>query len=323
MVIDRRRAVLLSLVCATTALHAQPSGFPDKPIRVIVPFAPGGPADVLARLVGEAMGKDLKQPVIVENKAGAAGNIGVAQIAKASHDGYTLGVIPNGNLVVNPSLYPSLPYKVSDLQPVAMLGEVENVLVVGASVPANSLKELLDLARNKPNALSFATSGAGSQAHLAAEMLAQQVNIQLSHVPYKGTAPAISDVLSGHVTMMFASSSSVIPFIQSGKLRAIGVASPKRSAALPDVPTIAEQGLPGFESISWYALFAPAGTPGAVVDLLSKEVNGIMKRPEVQQKASGQGITVAIHTPEQLLTRMKAEASRWASVIKSRNLTMD
>ena len=319
----RRLLIAMALACGIPALHAQTTNYPEKAVRVIVPFAPGGPADVLARLVGEALGKDLKQAFVIDNKAGAAGNIGVGQIAKANPDGYTLGVVPNGNLVVNPSLYPSLPYKVNELQPVAMLGEVENILVVGSGVSANSLQELLALARSKPNSLSFATPGAGSQAHMAAELMAQQAGIQISHVPYKGMGPAMSDVLSGHVSMLFGSASSVLPFIQNGKLRAIGVASPKRSATLPNVPTIAEQGLPGFEAISWYALLAPAGTPKAVVDKLSNEVNAVMKRPETQQKVSAQGISVATYTPEQLSARMKAETTRWASVIKSRNLTMD
>lgn len=323
MRMDRRMAIGMALVCGAPALYAQTPSYPDKAIRMVVPFAPGGPADALARLVGEALGKDLKQPVVVENKAGAAGNIGVSHLSKAAADGYTLGVVPNGNLVVNPSLYPSLSYKVSELQPIAMLGEVENILVVSPSVPANSLKELLALARSKPNSLSFATPGAGSQAHLAAELMAQQAGVQISHVPYKGMGPAMSDVLSGHVTMLFGSASSVLPLVQSGKLRAIGVASPKRSPALPELPTIAEQGLPGFEAISWYALLAPAGIPTAITDKLSREVNAVMKRPDIQQKAAGQGITVASYTPEQLSARMKAETVRWASVVKSRNLTMD
>lgn len=323
MRMDRRMAIAMALVCGAPALYAQTSSYPDKPIRMVVPFAPGGPADVLARLVGEALGKDLKQPMVVENKAGAAGNIGVSHLAKAAADGYTLGVVPNGNLVVNPSLYPSLPYKVSELQPIAMLGEVENILVVSPSVPANSLRELLALARSKPNSLSFATPGAGSQAHLAAELMAQQAGVQISHVPYKGMGPAMSDVLSGHVSMLFGSASSVLPFVQSGKLRAIGVASLKRSPALPELPTIAEQGLPGFEAISWYALLAPAGIPAAITDKLSREVDAVMKRPEIRQKAAGQGITVASYTPEQLSARMKAETVRWASVVKNRNLTMD
>lgn len=323
MRVNRRLAIALAFVSGAPVLHAQPSTYPDKAVRMVVPFAPGGPADVLARVLAEELAKELKQPVIVENKAGAAGNIGVAQIAKASPDGYTLGVVPNGNLVVNPSLYPALPYKASELQPLAMLGEVENILVVNNNVSAQTLKELLALAKSKPNALSFATPGAGSQAHMAAELLAQQAGVQMTHVAYKGMGPAMSDVLSGHVTMLFGSASTVLPFIQSGKLRAIGVASPKRSPALPDLPTIAEQGLPGFEAISWYALVAQAGMPKAIVDKLARDVSVVMKRPEIQKKIAAQGISVASYTPEQLSARMKSETTRWADVIKSRNLSLD
>lgn len=323
MRVTRRLSIVTALVLGTSALQAQTVAYPEKPVRIIVPFAPGGPADVLARVAGEALSKNLKQPVVIENKAGAAGNLGVAQIAKANPDGYTLGVVPNGNLVVNPSLYPALPYKAADLQPLAMLGEVENILVVNTGVPANSLKELLALARRQPNTVSFATPGAGSQAHLAAELLAQQGNVQLTHVAYKGMGPAMSDVLSGHVTMLFGSASSVLPFIQNGKLRAIGIASQKRSPALPDLPTIAEQGLPGFEAVSWYALIGPAGMPRSITDQLAKESSAVMKRPDILQKISAQGINVTTYTPEQLSTRMKGETARWADVIKSRNLTMD
>jgi len=255
--------VIAGLSFALGGSVALAQAWPAKPVKVIVPFAPGGPADQLGRMAAQAVTDALGQPGVVENKVGAAGNIGVDQIAKAAPDGYTVGVVPVGNIAVNPSLFPNLPYAARELTPVAMLAVVDNVLVVPASVPANNLRELLALARQKPEGLSFSSPGAGSQAHLAGELLALESGAKLVHVPYKGMAPALNDLLAGQVNLMFAATSTAIPHIQSGKLRAIGVASLRRLAALPQVPTIAEQGFAGFEAVSWYALMAPAAdSPG-------------------------------------------------------------
>ncbi|VTU18837.1 Argininosuccinate lyase [Variovorax sp. PBS-H4] len=315
--IQRRLALLLPLLFASV-VHAQT--WPAKPVRLIVPFAPGGPADVLARVMGQELSDALGQPFIVENKVGAAGNIGVEQIAKAAPDGYTLGIVPVGNVAVNPSLFPSLPYKASELAPVAMLATVENVLAVNAEVPARSLKELLALAKQKPGTLSFASPGAGSQAHLAGELMALEADVKLIHVPYKGVGPAINDLVGGQVTMMFGSVSAVLPHVKSGKLRALGVASLKRSAAMPDLPTIAEQGLPNFEAVSWYALMAPAGTPAAVIDRLNAESTRSLARPAIKEKFAAQGLEPGSGKPQDLAATIRTETARWSEVIKKQNI---
>ena len=318
--IQRRLALLLPLLFAAAPLiaHAQP--YPSKPVRVIVPFAPGGPADVLARVIGQELSEALGQPFVVENKVGAAGNIGVEQIAKAMPDGYTVGIVPVGNVAVNPSLFPTLPYKASELAPVAMLATVENVLVVNADVPAKSLKELLALAKQKPGTLSFASPGAGSQAHLAGELMALSAEVKLIHVPYKGIGPALNDVVGGQVTMMFGAMSAVLPHVKSGKLRALGVASIKRSATMPELPTIAEQGLPRFEAVSWYALMAPAGTPAPIIDRLNAESARSLAKPAIREKFAAQGLEPGGGKPQELATEIQAETVRWADVIRKQNI---
>jgi tripartite-type tricarboxylate transporter receptor subunit TctC len=319
--IQRRLALLLPLLAAPLIAHAQP--YPSKPVRVIVPFAPGGPADVLARVIGQELSDALGQPFVVENKVGAAGNIGVEQIAKAMPDGYTVGIVPVGNVAVNPSLFPALPYKASELAPIAMLATVENVLVVHAGVPVKSLKELLALAKQKPGTLSFASPGAGSQAHLAGELMALSAEVKLIHVPYKGIGPALNDVVGGQVTMMFGAMSAVLPHVKSGKLRALGVASIKRSATMPELPTIAEQGLPRFEAVSWYALMAPAGTPAPIVDRLNAEIARSLAKPAIREKFAAQGLEPGGGKPQDLATEIQAETVRWGDVIRKQNIKPD
>jgi tripartite-type tricarboxylate transporter receptor subunit TctC len=314
-------AIAAAVALSSGAAHGQ--AYPSKPVRIVVPFAPGGPADLLGRLAGQAITDGLGQPAVVDNRVGAAGNIGVDFIAKAAPDGYTLGIVPVGNIAVNPSLFPNLPYKASELAPVALLATVENVLVVNAALPAANLKELLALARQKPESISFASPGAGSQAHLAGELLALDGNVKLVHVPYKGTGPALNDVVGGQVSMMFAQASSAVPFIQQGKLRAIGVASLKRSGALPQAPTIAEQGMGGFEAVSWYALMAPAGTPKDVVDKLHAEMAKLLARSDTRDKFAALGMEAGMGTAEQLATRITQETARWSDVVRKRNIKAD
>jgi tripartite-type tricarboxylate transporter receptor subunit TctC len=316
----KRSALLLTLLLCAAPFAAQAQAYPAKPVHLIVPFAPGGPADVLGRVLGQELADTMGQPFVVDNKVGAAGNIGVDLIAKAPADGYTLGVVPAGNIAVNPSLFPSLPYKAADLQPVAMLGTVENVLVVNAEVPAKSLKDLLALAKQKPGTLSFASPGAGSQAHLAGELMALDAGVQLIHVPYKGIGPALNDVIGGQVTMMFGAMSAVLPHIKTGKLRALGVASLKRSASLPELPTIAEQGLPKFEAVSWYALMAPAGTPAAIVDKLNAESARMLAKPAMKEKFSALGLEPGGGKPQELAATIQAETARWSEVIRKRDI---
>lgn len=314
---------LLALLPLTVAMPAMAQPYPNKVLRMVVPFPPGGPTDVLGRVLGQGLQDAWKQTVVVENKAGAAGNIGVDAIAKATPDGHTMGVVPVGNIAVNPALYPNLPYKAAELAPVAMLATVENVLVTNAEVPARSLKELLALAAAKPGTLSFASPGAGSQAHLAGELLQIAGGVKLIHVPYKGTGPALNDLLGGQVTMMFAQLSSALPHIKSGKLRVLGVASPARSGLLPEVPTVAEQGLANFEAVSWYALMVPAGTPTDVISKLAAETRRVLAQPETREKLVALGLQVGGGTPAQLAMTIDNESRRWADVIRRQNIKAD
>lgn len=314
---------LMTLLMAGLPMLASAQAYPSKPVRLIVPFPAGGPADVLGRVVGEGLSKAWGQSVLVENKAGAAGTIGVDQAAKAAPDGYTLALVPVGNIVVNPSLFRSLPYKPTDLVPVTMLATAENVLVVGANVPATSLAELLKLAAQKPGELTFASPGAGSQAHLAGELLQLDAKVRLNHIPYKGVSPAMTDLVGGQVTMMFAQVSSALPYIKSGKLHALGVASQKRSPLMPDVPTIAEQGFPKFEAVSWYALMAPAGTPKDVIGRVHRQTLEVLANPAVKEKLATLGMETAGGTPQALATTIQQDSARWAGVIRQRQITVD
>jgi len=314
------RSLFLSLLLCAASFGATAQTYPSKPLHVIAPFPPGGPVDALGRVLAQGLSDAMGQPAVVENKVGAAGNIGIEQAAKAAPDGYTLAIVPLGNIAVNPALYPNLPYKAADLAPVTMLATVENVLVVNSAVPARSLKELLALAAQKPGGISFASPGAGSQAHLAGELLALNGGVQLLHVPYKGIGPALNDLLGGQVTMMFAQMSSVLPHIKSGKLRALGVASLKRSPVMPETPTIAEQGLPRFEAVSWYALMVPAGTPRAVIDKLNGETGKLFATPALKEKLAALGMDAAPGKPAELAAAIQADTQRWTEVIRQKNI---
>lgn len=314
---------LMTLLAAGLPMLASAQAYPSKPVRLIVPFPADGPADVLGRVVGEGLSKAWGQSVLVENKAGAAGTIGMEQAAKAAPDGYTLAVVPVGNIAVNPSLFRSLPYKAQDLVPVTMLATAQNVLVVGANVPAASLADLLKLAAQKPGELTFASPGAGSQAHLAGELLQLDAKVRLNHIPYKGVSPAMTDLVGGQVTMMFAQVSSALPYVKAGKLHALGVASQKRLAVMPDVPTIAEQGFPRFEAVSWYALMAPAGTPREVIARINHQALEVLANPALKEKLATLGMDPSGGTPQELATTIEQDSARWAGVIRKRQITVD
>lgn len=314
------RSAFLAWLLAIASFGAAAQAYPSRALHVIAPFPPGGPVDVLGRVLAQGLSDAMGQPAVVDNKVGAAGNIGIDQATKAAPDGYTMAIVPLGNIAVNPALYPNLPYKAADLAPVTMLATVENVLVVNSAVPARSVKELLALAAQKPGGISFASPGAGSQAHLAGELLALNSGVQLLHVPYKGIGPALNDLLGGQVSMMFAQMSSVLPHIKSGKLRALGVASLKRSAVMPETPTIAEQGLPRFEAVSWYALMVPAGTPRAVIDKLNLETVKLFARPELKEKLAALGMDAAAGKPADLAAAIQADTLRWTEVIRQKNI---
>ncbi len=290
----------LSCGVASGASAQDATAYPSRPIRILVGFAAGGAPDALARIVGDRLNQRFGQSVVVENRVGAQGNIAMAALAKAPPDGYTLALVPIGNAAVNPTLFKDLPFDIAkDFAPVTLLATVENVLVVGAQQPIGTVKDLVALGRAKTAPITYASPGAGSLAHLAAELLARRAGFEMSHVAYRGVAPALTDVLRGEVTMMIAQLSTAKPLIDSGQLRALGIASGERSAVMPDVPTIEEAAdLPGFEAVSWYALMAPAGTPETVVAKLQQEIAALLRLPEVKAALEAQGAKPVGGTPQ-------------------------
>lgn len=297
---------------------ADDAGYPSNPIRIIVGFAAGGAPDALARVIADRLNHDWKQTVVVENRTGAAGNIAMVAVAKAPADGYTLALVPVGNAAVNPSLFPDLPYDMKQFAPITQIANVENVLVVSAKSPVKSVADLIALGRSKD--LTYATPGAGSLAHLAAELFASSAGIRMTHVGYRGVAPALTDVLRGEVTMMFAQLSTAKPLIDGGELRALGIASQTRSQALPDVPTIAEAGIPGFEAVSWYALMAPVGTPDAIIAKIRNSVVQAITAPEATAALEAQGARPVVNTPAELTQVIATDTVRWAKVIHDSNI---
>lgn len=311
-------ALAAALMLASGPALAQAEAYPTRPIRIIVGFAAGGAPDALARIVADRLTQRWGQPVTVENRVGAQGAAAMVAVAKSEPDGATLALMPVGNAAVSPALFPNLPYDpVKDFAPVTQLATVENVLVVGAGVPARSVADLVALGRAPGPGLTYATPGAGSLAHLAAELFARSAGITLTHVPYRGVAPALTDVLRGEVTMMVAQLSTAKPLVESGQLRALAVASPRRSAVLPDVPTLAEAtGVAGLEAVSWYALMAPARTPAAIVARLNEAVSAAMKAPEVAAAMAAQGALPVGNSPAELSAVIAADTARWGKVVR-------
>jgi tripartite-type tricarboxylate transporter receptor subunit TctC len=275
--------------------------------------------------VGEKLGAIWGQAVLIENRPGAAGNVGMEAGAKAPADGYTLLSAPNGNLVVNPHMYAALAYDVfKDLAPITRIASVQNVLVVHPDIPAKTVKELIALARAKPGTLNFASPGNGSQAHVAVELLKLQLGIELVHVPYKGVGPALQDLLGGRINVMVAQVPAALPHIQSGKLRALGVASAAPIAALPGVPTIAAAAsLPGFEAVSWYALMAPAATPSAIINKVHADTAKVLQMADVRERLTGMGAEPSGEPPAELAARIKTEYDRWGEVVRKANIRAD
>jgi len=302
---------------AAGSLHAQPA-WPSKPIVYVVPFAVGGNTDTLARLISQKLAVALGQPVVIENKPGAGGNIGSDFVAKAKPDGYTILGGTISSHAINASVYQNMPYDVvKSFEPVILLGSNPLVFAVNASTPYKTLKEVLDAARAKPGQLSFVSPGAGTSPHLAGELLKTLTNVDMTHVPYKGSGPALSDVIGGHVPIIIDTTIVLGAQIKAGKLRPLAVAYPQRLATLPDVPTAAEAGVPGWEVVSWQAVFAPAGTPKPIVQRLNTEIAGILKTPDVQARLADLGVEVGGGPPEQLGEFQKAEIAKWAKVVKA------
>jgi tripartite-type tricarboxylate transporter receptor subunit TctC len=301
---------------------AEVPDYPSRSIRIIVGFSAGGAPDALARIIGEKLGQAWGQSVIVENRVGAQGNIAMSAVAKAAPDGHTLAIVPIGNAAINPALFSKLPYDpVKDFVPVTQIATVENVLVVSAQSPVKTAQQLIALGHSKTAHLTYATPGAGSLAHLAAELLARAGGFEMTHVPYRGVTPALTDVLRGEVTMTFAQLSTAKPLIDNGQLRALGVASKERSAVLPDVPTIAEAtGISGLEAVSWYGLMAPARTPEPIVRKLYEEVSRVIQLPDVKAGLMAQGAQPVGSTPAELAAVIAEDTARWSKVIREANI---
>jgi tripartite-type tricarboxylate transporter receptor subunit TctC len=307
--------LLLAAQCLGCTAWAQTPS--DKPIRIVVPFAAGGPTDVLARVLAPKLTASLKRTVIVENKAGATGSIGATFVAKSAPDGDTLLLGTSSIMAASPNLTANLTYDpVNDFVPISLVATIENILVVHPSVPAKTVKELVAYAKANPNKLSYASSGIGSTYHLGAELFGSQTGIEWTHVPYKGAAPAIQDVLAGHVQVMFDNTSSAIPNIKSGRLKALGVASLKRYPTLPELPTIAEEGVTGYETTIWLGLFAPAKTPLAIVQKLNKEVQDAVNSAEYKDKLAALDIQPRLSSSQELAAFLKADLGKWARVVK-------
>ncbi|MCD6061622.1 MAG: tctC [Moraxellaceae bacterium] len=314
-------ALLLGAALPLAAAHAQGAAWPTKPVRIIVTFPPGGAPDTLARVLAEKW-SGLGQPIAVENKPGAGGNIGADMVAKAPGDGHTLVIGTVGTHAINASLYAKMPYDhMKDFTPITFLASTPNLLVVNRTVPASNVKELIELARKQP--LSFASSGSGTSIHLSGELFNTLAGVKMQHIPYKGRAQAIPDLLGGRVQLMFDNMPSSLPLVKSGELKAIAVTSAQRAPAAPNIPTIAESGLPAFEATSWFALLASPGIPRDVQMRINAETLKVMAMPDVKEKLAGLGLDINTGTPEALTTLMQAETVKWAKVVKESGAKAD
>jgi len=315
---------IAAFTLALTAASAHAQTWPSKPIRYIVPFAPGGTTDILARTVGDKLAVALGQPVVIDNKPGAGGGVGAELTAKSAPDGYTIMGGTISTHAINASLYKSLPYDpVRDFAPIVLIARVPNMLVVHPDVPAKNVTELIALLRANPGKYTFASSGNGTSQHLSGELFKSMAGAEMQHVPYKGSPPALQDVMGGQVTMTFDNITTAWPLAKGGKLRALAVTTAQRSAIAPDVPTLAEAGLPGFEVGSWQGVFAPAGTPADIVRRLNAEIVKILNAPDVRDKLAALGAEVVANSPEEFATMVKSEVGKWADVVKKSGARVD
>jgi tripartite-type tricarboxylate transporter receptor subunit TctC len=313
-----RRRELLALACAALVLPARAQG---GALRIIVPFTPGGSSDILARAIAPGLSAAIGQPIVVDNKPGAGGSIAGAEAAKAAPDGNTLFMGHLGTLAVNPWLYPKAGYDpLTSFVTVGQVATVPNVLVVSAGSPVRTLKDFVELARSKPGSLTYSSGGNGSAAHMAFEALKLRTKITTVHIPYRGTVPAVTDLLGGQVDATFTGVTVLLPHIRSGRLRALAVSSAQRIPSLPDVPTVAESGYPGFEADQWYGLVAPAGTPPARIQKLNAELNKVLASPAVAQQLAGEGAIATPRTPEAFRELIARELPRWGAVVKTANM---
>ena len=310
----RLLAFVVALALCTVA-HAQ---YPDKAIRLIVPFAPGGVTDTSGCVVAEALAKRLGQPIVVENKAGASGNIGTQQVAASTPDGYTLVVGFDGTLVINPHVFANFPIDVTkDLQPIGKIGDAALILVAHPSFPPKTLTELIAYSKKQPDGVSYGTSGVGGTPHIAGELLKQKSGANLTHIPYKGGGQAMTDALGGNVPLVYTAVAGAMPHLKSGRLVAIAVSSARRVPSLPEVPTFIEAGIADFEASSWVAILAPARTPRAIVDKLNRELNAVLADPAIVERLSTLGIVATPGTPEQLGEQIRTDLARYGAVVKA------
>jgi tripartite-type tricarboxylate transporter receptor subunit TctC len=321
-----RRTVILVLFSFLSAVSASPTtaqDYPSRPVRVIVPFGAGGPTDVFTRVISDELRKSLKQPFVMENRPGAGTIIGSEAAAKSSPDGYTLLMV-SATQTTTETLVPNKPFKLlRDLVPVASLLNSELVMVVHPSVPVHNVKELIALAKSKPGALNYASSGIGSNYHMAGELFKNLTGTDILHVPYKGSTGARNDIISGQVEMMFDSVPTMAPMLQAGRVKALGTTGKVRSAILPDVPTLSEAGVPGYAATIWLGVMAPVGTPAQIVELLNKKINEILARPEVKDAWEKQGAVAMAMTPDEFGAHVRSEIERWAKIIRANNIKGD
>ncbi|MGH8619238.1 MAG: Bug family tripartite tricarboxylate transporter substrate binding protein [Burkholderiales bacterium] len=316
----------LFVLAGTLALAsvASAQGYPNRPLRIVAPFPPASVTDILARPLGQKLTEAWGQPVVIENRAGAGGAIGAEFVAKAPPDGYTLLMGTNGTNAINASLYPRLAYDpLKDFAPVTLVATSYLLLVVHPSLPVRSVRELIALAKARRGQLSFGSGGSGTTPHLAGELFNTMAGVSMVHVPYKGSPQSTADLLAGRIEMTFSNAAATLPFIRAGRLRVIGISSALRDPALPEVPTIAESGVPGFAAEPWFAVFAPAGTPRDVVQKLNTEIVRIVALPEVRQHYANLGLIASTGTPEQLAATVAAETAKWAKVIKAVGAKVD
>ncbi len=313
--------LVMTGLCIAQPVAAQ--SYPVKPVRIVVPYPPGGVTDILTRIIGQKLTETWRQQVVIDNRAGGSGNIGAEAVVRAPADGYTL-LSASTVHTVNPSLYARLSYDpLKDFTSITLLAQVANVLVVHPSLPVKSVKEFIAFARQRPGQLHYSSAGNGSAPHLTAELFKMKTGVNLVHVPYKGAAPAMTDVLAGHVMLTFATAPSGVPPVQQGKLRALGVSSARRMPALPEVPTIAEAGVPGYEAVGWNGLVGPAGLPPAVVAAINAEVGRILKAPDIHKRLVDLGVEPRTSTSGELAAFLKEEVTKWAKVVKESGARVD
>jgi tripartite-type tricarboxylate transporter receptor subunit TctC len=325
MIVTRRRAaVLLGLAAPALALSARAAGYPSRPIRLIVPYAPGGGADAVARVVARYVGDSLGQSVVVENRGGAGSIIGTDLVAKAEPDGYTLLLGQSGPISINPAVYKSLPYDpVKDLVPITMTNSYPYVLVVNAKLPAKSLQEFVALGKAKPGSMNYGTTGVGAANHLMSELFCEKAGLKMTHIPYRGTAVAVADLVAGQVTMVFGDPVSVLPHMHAGTLHALAVSSPERSPVAPEVPTVAEGGYPGVEAVAWHGIFAPARTPSAIVETLHAEIVKALRDPDIKALLSKQAMQPVGDTPQEFAAFIQKDIATWKEVAAAANVSVE